>query len=173
MPSIATPGDVAIYLDAADQSLPTDRVTQALNSAEAAVRAEIGWDPIQSVRTYTIGEPGRAVFLPAKNVTALTAVVNGLTYTTLTWTPDGIVRFNSVVHSGTITYTAGWLASDPVLDGVRAVVCELAAAKLDNPRNLRTWSLGDESETYMGSTAQNPLASDMRLTPFRLPPVVA
>ncbi len=173
MPSIATPGDVAIYLDAADQSLPTDRVTQALNSAEAAVRAELGWDPVQSVRTYTIGEPTRGVLLPAMNVTALTVTVGGLTYTALTWTAHGVVRFNSLVSSGTITYTAGWLAGDRELDGIRAAVVELAVSKLDNPRNLRTWSLGDESETYMGSTAQNPLVSDPRLRPFRLPPAVA
>ncbi len=169
MPSIATPGDVAVYLDAADQTLPTDRVTQALNSAEAAVRAEIGWDPVQSVRVYAISEPTRTVLLPAMNVTALTVTIGGIAYTTLTWTAHGIVRFNSQVLGGTITYTAGWPAGDRELDGIRAAVVELAVSKLDNPRNLRTWSLGDESETYMGSTAQNPLASDPRLAPYRLP----
>ncbi len=168
MPTLATVLDLETYLG---QPVNPARATQMLDIAEAAVVAEIGWHPLQSTRTYTIDGPTLTVELPARNVTALTVTVNGLAYTTFTWTTYGTVRFGSPIQSGTITYTAGWPLAE--LAGVRGTVLDMAASKLDNPRNLRTWSLGDESETYMGSTAQNPLASDTRLVPFRLPPVVA
>ncbi len=170
MPSIVTPTELAIKLDYPDNTMLSDRGNQELDSAEAAVMAEIGWYPVQSTRTYTISEPTWAVVLPALNVTALAVTVSGNPYTTLTWTSHGIVRFNSLISSGTITYTAGWPLAE--LAGIKGVILDMAASKFDNPRGLRTkaWQLGDESEseTYMGSTAENPLRSDPRLAPYRL-----
>ncbi len=172
MPTLAAPGDLPIALNAPGGTIPTDTATRALRSATASIIGEIGWDPFLSTRVYLITEPARTVFLPAAYVSAVSVLVDGLPYTTFMWTERGVVRFNSLITAGTITYTAGWPEAS-IPDGLREVAVDLAISKLDNPRNLRTWSLGDESETYMGSTAQNPLASDPRLTPFRLPSAVA
>ncbi len=101
----------------------------------------------------TLATSTAVLFLSATHVTAVTATVGGLPYTDFTFDRSGAVRFNGYAPAGTVvTYTAGWPAG-AFPAGAKKAVCLQAKGLVDNPRDLRSWALGDESETYMGSTA--------------------
>ena len=133
------------------------QVDMALRQATSRVIAEIGWDPRESERTYTIRNLCRytPIFLPARHVTAVAVVADGddLTVEDDWWTEDGRLDIPRGVTRGTVTYTAGWPTGDgetpseiprPIQDAALAI----AVGLLLNTSGLKSWTVDDVSETY-------------------------
>lgn len=155
---VLLPGSAGALVTVADLHYDGDPGTadRALVRAWNAVVAECGWDPLRQQRTWTrpIGRFGQttAHHLPGLNIDP--ATVTG-------------VETGAAI---TYTYVAGY--DDPAsLSVLRDVVVDEATRYLDNPRGIRSWSVGNESETYMGNPGQSALSTDSRLDRFRLPSV--
>jgi hypothetical protein len=161
--------------------------TRALSKATNAIVAELGWDPRESERTYSVPRESRfyrdrllaarsrrvPIVLPAQNVTALSVDVNGtpLDASLIDWRANGIVYLDWVgrVLPITVTYTAGW-AADALPDILRDVCVDLAAEGLYNPRNLREWQVGEVREYFLPAGV---VARESRLDKLRLIPAIA
>lgn len=166
---IGSPRDVAIELDAKDQQLATDRVERALRRATNQLVSALGWDPRQSDRVHRVTGQ-RRVFLPAMRVTAAAVTTPVGWPGTVAFTDVGVVDLGAHLV-GALTYTAGW-APEEMPEVLADVVVEWAADRLDSTRRLRSWSTGNEAETYAvvpGAVGD----ADTRLDPYRLPPALA
>ena len=182
MTSLATPADLATYLQTATQAeadagspnvLDTAVAQQALDAASAKIRGAAGWHispPEPVTRTLTPGAV--SVYLPSMRVADVVLTSNGqpLVEGTYLVDLDGCrVDFNHHwVFGGpvVITYSSGY-AETP--EAIKALCLEIAAGIYSNPGNALSVTYGSVTENYRPpATAANPedLRVDHRLAPF-------
>lgn len=168
MTSLASVDDLSAALRKTVDNAPAEL---ALRGATAAVIAAIGWDPRESPRTYARRGRDRVatLFLPVGYLSAVTSVtVDGATLTAdvdYTWSDDGVIYLGAAGSLVQVSYVAGWPEAS-IPDALRDACLTEAMRRYDNPRTLRSWTTGSESETYAGSGPA--LRDDPILEPYRL-----
>lgn len=171
----ADAADLAAYLQ---REVDDAQGAQVLRLAEAAVKAELSWDPVASARTISLGRVwlGRTVCLPipataVSNVTVTAAGSPMAAGSWWLWQPAGTFAFLGPADAVTITYTAGWSIDDLPPAIVLAYLDE-AARRLDNPlgRKRFEWTVGSEQENAFYGTGGSDLSFDHRLDPYRALP---
>lgn len=158
MAPFASPAELSVWLQ---REIPEAQAAYALSGASAAIRACCGWSiSAETVTGQVVSSYGRrSIWLPTLYLTGVISVVeNGVTLVAAVdydWTTDGRLirssRWWTVPRDVVVTYTHGYPAGHPVLESVKAVCLAAASRMVVNPLALRSWTLGDESETYMGT----------------------
>lgn len=158
MPMLADPADLEDIpgLDLVDFTAGELRV--AVEQATSQIIGELGWDPIESERTYKVRDVvyGVPIYLPAQHVTAVEVAADGADLEVLAdwWDENGRLDLDRYVRRGVVTFTAGWFAGDEtgpseIPQALRDACLTLASQLLHNPERLTSKSIGPFSRTYV------------------------
>lgn len=144
-------------------------------AAQAAVRGYCRWHiapRVELVVVLDLDGSGIAL-LPAMNVTAVSAVLDGSPVADLQWSANGVVEVPRRIQRRalTITFTAGYVA---VPDDVKGAALSVAARSAESPTGEVRESAGPFSVQHstVGSQAGGVLLTDAEravLAPYRLP----
>lgn len=175
MAALASPAELSVWLQ---REVDQASAAQALNAASAAIRGACGWSITEETVTGLVVDGYRCeVFLPTRRLTAVSAVTDYETVlapSAYEWASHGRLRKASGTWGKTVTvsFTHGYAA---VPDAVRAACLSVAARAVENPQGLRSWRLGDESETYASTAVdlgpQVTLVESALLGPYMIPGV--
>ncbi len=172
MATLATVADLAAHVqrdfDAAD-AYSADLALQAASSiVRSYLRSEV------TTATTTVGLivlSGGLVRLPRRPVTAVVSVMIGGTPAAWTQVEGGILldHWRYLGQVAVVTYTAGY-AEGQVPGEIRAVVLDVAARRLENPRGLAQETMGSYSYSLpQGTGGGLSLTPDERSTLDRSP----
>jgi hypothetical protein len=177
--TLATPAELAVYLQTATEAeytagnpdvLDTARATLLLENASGDIRSACGWSITQETVTGERVYPGSSGYirLPTLRLTAFTMTINAVPAvdgTDYTWTLNGgIVRVaRSFLWSDAVlvTYTHGYATAPADL---KAVCLEHAAAAYANPPRYRSEHIEGVVTVYGGPD----LETDPRVGRYRL-----
>lgn len=155
MDPFASPADLATWVQ---RDVAPDLGDLAVRVASGAIRSHCGWPITETTATIAYPVAGGVVWLPTLHLTRVVVTDAGVTVPAgadVAWSRDGRVVCNRrPAGTATITYTHGYSWPDPVLDLVAGVCLSAAARAVDNPRGLRSWTVGGESETYAGGGSE-------------------
>lgn len=169
--------DLAVWLDRADQVVPTDRAKLALESATAMIQAATDQRIVAvtgDVLTLTARPNQWQIWLPERPVNAVTLVeVDGVAQTVdVDYYLDGssLVAKNQAFTAGKtveITYDHGYT----VIPQQLVWICLAVAARLyDNPFGLRQEITGGASWTAATDAGVGLTEADLvSLSPYRMP----
>lgn len=177
--TFASPAELAAHLQVA--SVDTASATLALDNASQQIRDELGWSVSEQedVVADLDGPGGWTIWLPTQRLTAVTTVIeDGVTLTVLTqydWTFSGrLIRvggsWSCKPRALTVTYTHGWPAASEQLRTAKAACLIRAGLVYENPRAVRSYTVGGVSETYADPAYDGPAkgAAEPSLSVYQL-----
>lgn len=146
---------------------PTVEAQAACDRATALVRAYCRRNLTQETRTDTVAVVNDAAELPVTPVASVTSVtIGGAAVTGYTLRADGALVFPTYYVQGTtatVTYVAGFPATDYRLEAARAVAVRVAARLWSNPDSRTTYTGPGELSYSTGPELVRLLTLDERL----------
>ena len=146
---------------------PTVEAEAACDRATALVRAYCRRKLTQETRTETVAIVRDAAELSETPVASITSVtVAGSAVTGYTLRADGAIVFPTWYTQGTtatVTYVAGFAATDYRLEAARAVAVRVAARLLTNPDSRTTYTGPGDLSYSTGPELVRLLTTDERL----------
>jgi hypothetical protein len=183
MRPFAVPAELRAFVQ--DESVPEETARLHLATASGAVRTFCRWNLSAEQRTERVRVQRRFVYSPVRlwlrslyvrDVVSL-STVQPVTLTVdvdYQWEDYGVVYLLRHWGEGPFTcvYESGYPDDSPEIDTIRGVVLAAAARLLANPTNLKSWTVGLESQSMGGGDDDGDVLSDgdeERLAGFVLP----